>query len=370
MTGFWSRSRCKTYAAPRRGPARPCAVPGACEAVPRCANEAHVVIALVQGIPVLLGMLFGLLTPGVATGANPRPAPACAGPVLRVETWAPGLWQVLAQPGEATAANRGQVSNLVLAADGGRLWLLGSGPSPAFGRALACQVRQQLGRSVTDVVSPWARPELVLGAKGLASAGPLRHWAHAEVAAAMAEQCPQCVARLRKRLGAAAGDLGAAPIPRPTHLLHGGQGRLGPWRWWRLPRSAGRVVTVWRHQTQPIWVAPGLLGGSGAPDGRDADLALLAESSGRLAALVAEDGAEARLLGEQGAPMAADAALRHQAYWLALLAQARAAIERGESDTRPAPAWPDLPPDWAAHPWHALNWQRAWRQVEPEVLAR
>lgn len=370
MTGFWSRSRCKTYAASQRGPAGCCGVPRACEAVPWCVRTAQAVFRLAQGIPVLLGLAIGLGAPLSATGANPRPAAACPGPVLRVETWAPGLWWVLAQPGDATPANRGQVSNLVLAADGQRLWLLGSGPSPAFGRALACQVRRQLGRPVTDVVSPWARPELVLGARGLAAAGPLRHWAHAEVAAAMAAQCPQCVARLRTRLGAAAGDLGAAPIPRPTHLLHGAQGALGPWRWWRLPRSEGRVVTVWRHQGQPIWVAPGLLGGSGAPDGRDADLALLAESSGRLAAMVADDGHAARLLGEQGAPMAADAALRHQAYWLELLAQARAAIERGESDTRPAPAWPGLAADWAAHPWHALNWQRAWRQVEPQVLAR
>ncbi|MDT7837165.1 hypothetical protein [Aquabacterium sp. OR-4] len=289
---------------------------------------------------------------------------------MQLETWAPGLWWLPAQPGEAGVGNRGQVSNLVLAADGAQLWLLGSGPSPAFGRALACQVRRQLGRPVSDLVSPWARPELVLGARGLAAAAPLRHWAHAEVAAAMAEQCPQCVARLRARLGRAAADLGARPIPRPERLLQGEQGRLGPWIWWRLPRSAGRVVTVWRHQDRPLWVAPGLLGGSGAPDGRDADLARLAESAGRLAELAAADGAAAQFLGEQGAPMDAGAPRRHQAYWLQLLAEARAAIERGESDTQAPPVWPGLATDWAAHPWHALNWQRAWRQVEPEVLQR
>ncbi|MCU7372975.1 hypothetical protein PEC18_19530 [Paucibacter sp. O1-1] len=83
---------------------------------------------------------------------------------MQLETWAPGLWWLPAQPGEAGVGNRGQVSNLVLAADGAQLWLLGSGPSPAFGRALACQVRRQLGRPVSDLVSPWARPELVLGA--------------------------------------------------------------------------------------------------------------------------------------------------------------------------------------------------------------
>ena len=29
----------------------------------------------------------------------------------------------------------------------------------------------------------------------------------------------------------------------------------------------------------------------------------------------------------------------------------------------------DLDRSWAGHPWHGINWQRAWRQVEPEVLA-
>ncbi|MEK8049335.1 hypothetical protein AACH10_03695 [Ideonella sp. DXS22W] len=302
---------------------------------------------------------------------------------MRIETLGPGLWWVPAQPGEADAANRGQVSNLVLAADppdagpataGARLWLLGSGPSPAFGRRLACQVRRQLGRPITDVVSPWARPELVLGAKGVVAGRAVRHWAHAEVARAMAEQCPHCVQRLRARLGTAAVDLGPSPIPRPTALLQGEQGTLGPWRWWRLPRSDGRVVTVWRAQAQAMWFAPGLLsgaGGSGPPDGRDADLALLAASAGRLAELASDTDASSapRFLGEQGAPQPADAARQLQAYWLELLAQARAALERGEADTAPAPAWPGLPAGWAGHPWHALNWQRAWRQVEPSVLA-
>jgi hypothetical protein len=298
--------------------------------------------------------------------------------VLRIETLSPGLWWVPAQAGEADARNRGQVSNLVLVADAGdgkRLWLLGSGPSPAFGRALACQVQRQLGRRITDVVSPWARPELVLGVNGL---GPVRHWAHAEVAAAMAEQCPHCVQRLRARLGPAAADLGRTPIPvaRSAQRLQGAQGRLGPLQWWRLPRAAGRVVTVWRvagadgAAATRLWFAPGLLGGSGPPDGRDADLALLGRSAGELASwLAAETRPAPAVLGEQGAPADADIAAQHQAYWNELLAQARAAIDRGDSDTAPAPDWPGLPTGWARHPWHALNWQRAWRQVEPEVLA-
>lgn len=371
MTGFCGRRRCKTYAVPKAGSRGAGDGDAACEPVAHCAKLSRCRRHLTQGNPGRwIGLLAALVLAPAAAGAAAPPA-VCPGPVLRIETLSPGRWWVPAQAGEADARNRGQVSNLVLAADpvdSRRLWLLGSGPSPAFGRALACQLQRQLGRRVTDVVSPWARPELVLGVTGL---GPVRHWAHADVAAAMAEQCPHCVERLRARLGPAAVDLGPAPIPPSppaSRQLRGDSGTLGPWRWWRLPRSAGRGVTVW--QAGALWFAPGLLNGSGPPDGRDADLGLLAASAGRLAMLAPPAAtAHTRFIGEQGPPMDGDAPRQHQAYWQELLAQARAAIERGDSDTAPALAWPGLPPAWASHPWHALNWQRAWRQVEPEVLA-
>lgn len=305
-------------------------------------------------------------------------AAGCPGPDLRLLPLAPGLWWVPAALGESDGLNRGQVSNIVLAQQGrgraARLWALGSGPSPAWGQALACQARARLGLAITDVISPWARPELVLGVVGLRQAGPLRHWAHASVAQAMAEQCPHCVERLRWRLQAAAADLGDDPIHLPDQRLQGEQGRLGPFDWWRLPRAEGRWITVWRlHPTgatqAPLWVAHGLLQGAGPPDGRDADLALLLQASQRLATLAAADGPAARFIGEQGPVMGADAPARHAAYWSRLLDEARAAVARGDDEAAPAPAWPGLPVGWQAHPWHGFNWQRAWRQVEPEVLA-
>jgi hypothetical protein len=336
----------------------------------------------------------------------------CPGPALHFEPLAADVWLVPAAAGDSDAGNRGQVSNLVLvrarataqaeaglagqsaagdgagagAGDGGlRWWLLGSGPSPAFGRALACQLRQRLGAVVSDVISPWARPELVLGVAGLkgeravggtgkgagegAVAVPFRHWAHASVADAMAEQCPHCVDRLRQRLGAAADDLGPDPIGLPDHRLQGEQGALGPFRWWRLPRAEGRWVTVWRLRAAPLWLAPGLLDGNGPPDGRDADLAMLRDASRRLAGWAAADGPAAVFVGEQGPAMDSSAPARHAAYWDALLAAATAAVSRGDDEAAAAPGWPGLPPGWAATAWHGFNWQRAWRQVEPQVLA-
>lgn len=298
---------------------------------------------------------------------------ACPGPVLRFKRLAPGLWLVPGFSGEADGLNRGQVSNLVLARQAGRLWALGSGPTPAFGQALACQALQRLGLQLTDVISPWARPELVLGVAGVAQAAAaqglaLRHWALAEVAGAMAAQCPRCVERLQQRLQSAADDLGAAPISPPNRLLAGAQGRLGPFRWWRLPRSEGGWVTVWRVQDTALWVAPGLLDNSGPPDGRDADLALLQRSSQQLAGLAAADGPAARFVGEQGPVMDSGAPARHAAYWAVLLAAVAAAIERGDDESAPAPALAGFPAAWAQHPWHSFNWQRAWRQVETRLL--
>lgn len=322
-----------------------------------------------------LGLLLALAVPLAAQAA-------CTGLAQPLQPWpalGPGVWWLPAARGDSSPANRGQVSNLLLVRDGDgksvRWWLVGSGPSPAFGRALACQIRRQLGARATDVISPWARPELVLGMAGLQAAAPrhaIRHWAHAQVALAMAAQCPHCVERLALRLGPAASDLGDDPIRLPDQRLTGDQGRLGPFDWWTLPRSDGRVVTVWRlaRPGRPaLWLAPGLLQGDGPPDGRDADLALLAPSAQRLADLAAADGLAALFLGEQGPPLPAGAPLQHARYWADLLARARAAVLHGDDETAPAPGWPGLPAGWAQAPWHALNWQRAWRQAEAAVLA-
>ena len=322
----------------------------------------------------LRALALALWIMALAFAAPPAQAAACAGPQLVFKPAGPGVWWVPAQAGESDAGNRGQVSNLLLVRQGqGRqagLWVLGSGPSPAFGEALACQARQRLGLPLAAVISPWARPELVLGVAGLLRVQPgLPHWAHASVADAMADQCPHCVDRLRQRLGPAAADLGDDPIRLPTRRLQGEQGQLGPFFWWRLPRAEGRWVTVWRLRRQPLWAAHGLMTAGSPPDGRDADLAMLARSLDRLAALARRDGPAARFMGEQGDLLGDDAAARQAAYWRALKAAAVAAIERGDDEAAAAPALAGWPAAWAQHPWHGFNWQRAWRQFEPEVLA-
>jgi hypothetical protein len=302
---------------------------------------------------------------------------------------APGVWWIAGAAGDADASNHGAISNLLVVRDGRRTWALGSGPSPIYGRLLDAAVRRTSGRPITDVIAPWTRPELVLGAAGLRSA---RRWAHAEVAAGMRERCPGCIERLARRLGDAAGDLGTDGAPLPDHLLTGPSGRLGPWHWWRLQRSTGsshnsgadepqhrvaQTVTLWHLDRAGLWLAPGLLWNDGAPDLRDSTLTDLLAATATLRALAdsqaqgtaAQAGRNAIWLGEQGPPASVELIDRHLDYWRKLEAAARLAWDQGVSETSPAPPLDGVAAAWLASPRHALNWQRAWREVEARALA-
>lgn len=295
-------------------------------------------------------------------------APARAGDGLDWRALAPGLWCLPAATGDGGPADRGQVSNLLLAAAGGRLWLLGSGPSPAFGRRLAQSLQERWAGRALTVASPWPRPELVLGVAGLPAAAT--HVAHAEVAAQMARRCATCVQRLRARLGNAATDLDPGdPVRLPTSLLTGERGALGPWRWWRLQRAEDVTVTVWQHVATGIVAAPGLLWDGGAPDGRDADIERIAAASAALARLPGLARPTA-WIGEQGGPQGAGAGAAAAVYWSALQAAVAAALERGDSGEAVPATLPGVAPEVTAHPHHALNWQRAWRQSEERWLQR
>jgi hypothetical protein len=310
--------------------------------------------------------LHWLLSALLVLVALPALAQRCPGPPITLQALAWQVWWIAGAPGDASAENRGAISNLLVVAQGRRTWLLGSGPSSAYGRALACQIRRQLGRRVTDVIAPWPRPELVLGQAGL---GPVRRWAHADVASTMRERCLRCVERLRQRLGAAAGDLGPTPIALPTRLLHGSHGQLGPFLWWRLERTPGTPVTIWRLADQPLWSGHGLLWADDAPDLRDASLAAMQAATRELQTLAEGDGAAARWLPEQGAIQNADAPQRHLRYWRALQAAVSAAYERGETGSEAPATLAELPDAWPLGLRHQLDWQHVWRSTEDAALA-
>jgi hypothetical protein len=339
---------------------------------------------LLRGAAVAaIGMLLALPS---------RAAPACPGPAVPLRPLAPGLWAVDVRgsalssalsgtpggPGvpvapaavdEGPGGAAGEGVRLLVARDGPGLWALGSGPWPAWGRALACQLPRRLGLPLRGVISPLARPEQVLGAVGL-PAGVV-HLAHEDVAAAMARQCPRCIARWREQL-AAIGAPAAEWLPPtlqaavPTLRLTGGSGRIGPWRWWRLPVGPARTLTLWRWVHGPWWHAPGLLAAEGQPpDGSDSTLGGLREATARALALSATDGDAASWTGGAPARPRPRAALQAQRdYWDGLAQALDQALAEGRPEAAPPPSWPGLPADWAARPRHALNWQRAWRERE------
>lgn len=332
--------------------------------------------ASVAGTGISRGLRVAALLAGWAVGAiAPAFAAADCTPSAQSVPFAPqlhalgaGRWWVAADRGEATPANGGVVAQALLLRAGPRWWLVGSGPTPAWGEALACAARAATGAEaeVGDLIDTRAQPELVLGNAAFPAA---RVWALADVARAMATRCRDCVARLSERIGAAAASLDADAIRLPTHRLgrHGAsQGRLGPFHWWALPRARGERTLVLRADDPALLIAQGLVWVGGVPNLRDTDSAVLLASLRRLRGLA--DGAV--VLGEQGGPGSVADIDRHIAYLLALRAAVRAAVERG-SDQVAALAAITLPDfaDLAGHAEvHALNRQRVWRELEAEAF--
>ena len=284
---------------------------------------------------------------------------------------APRAWRLPASWGETTPANAGLVTQLLAVQDGERLWLIGSGPTPRLGAALACALAQASGRRVTDVVNTRAHPELAMG--NLAFEGA-RLWALGDVADAMARQCPQCVERLSGRLGGSGPDvdsLAGDVIRVPGHRLGqdgATQGRLGPFDWLALPLDTGVRTLVLRHRALNLVVAQGLVWVGGVPSLRGARLAQLQPS---LEALQAFSG-EARVLGEQGGLGDAQAIADQRRYWQQLRLAVARQVNRGGLEPLPADlaelqAYRTLPGH-AEH--HGLNLQRLQRELEDTLFDR
>ncbi len=296
-----------------------------------------------------------------STGPAPMPA------------WAPvdrDLWMLQSHAGDATVANRGLVANLLLAREGDRLWLIGSGPSPAIARHALPGLRAAAGDGPIELISPWAHPESVLGVAGLAHH---RHWSHADVAQEMQRRCPGCLQRLAVRMGSASEDLTVPgspdPIRIPEHRFSGEAGALGPFDWHRRHRAEDVTVIVWRHRRSGLVHAPGLVWGDAPPDGRDADTVMLAQALRSLRDWGRNRGV-ARWVGQQGGVVSLGALEQAAAYWEGLNAVALEGQDRGDDGLTAPRALPGVPSHWMAHPVHALNWQRAWRQAESRWLQR
>lgn len=329
----------------------------------------------------------------VAAGAQAAACPALPGGMaLQAVAGAPSVWRVPAAAGESQPANAGAVTQLLLVPDGRRLWLVGSGPTPRWGRALACAIQARWGRPVSDVINTRAHPELALANEAFEGS---RIWALDSVAQAMRRQCADCLARLALRLGPRdAASLARAHIRTPDHTLGPasgsasasasavmGAGRLGPFEWQAVARAPGQDTLALYLPRQRLWVLQGLLWQGGVPNLRDTDSATLLRS---WQALLAQVGEGDRLLGEQGGLGRASDLAAHIRYVQALRAEVRQAVLAGrgelESESESESALPLAQPQpvgaagggggggAADAAQHALNRQRVWRELEAEAF--
>jgi glyoxylase-like metal-dependent hydrolase (beta-lactamase superfamily II) len=308
-------------------------------------------------------VMLATLTSGLASAA-------CPGPSLPVlEPVAPQVWRVAAAEGESTPDNGGLVTESVLVLDRDRLWLVGSGPTPARGEALACAIEQSLGRKVTDVINTRAHPELAMGNTAFPAA---RVWALDDVARAMDKRCRDCLAWLAQRIGGAGARLDDSAIRVPDKRLGvdgASQGQLGPFQWWALTRAKDERTLVLRLRERPIVIAQGLVWPGAVPNLRDTDSEMLLDS---LRALRGIARGAITVLGEQGPSGTTDDINSHMDYLVSLRAAVSARVHSG-NDANAAMASISLPM-FATRVGNgeidALNRQRVWREMEDASFRR
>lgn len=250
--------------------------------------------------------------------------------------------------------------------------MIGSGPSQRVGQLLRCSLEQQLGATVTDVVSPRAHPESVLGASAFTGA---RHWALPQVALAMQQRCARCSQLLAASIAEASIGRQAIAIPTLhltvpplTELARLQMGQAGPFDVGAVMLDTQEWTTLFRHRSSGVWFAPGLVWGAQlVPDGRDTDVYRVTEALQALEALQPP-----RVIPEQGRA-AGPELLRHNAtYWKSLEAQTAKALRQGAADVQALEASSPSTVRLASatggaainRDRHALNQQRVWRQLE------
>ncbi|MGS0756094.1 hypothetical protein ACVBEH_16460 [Roseateles sp. GG27B] len=273
----------------------------------------------------------------------------------------PHLWRVAAARGESTPGNGGLTHQLLLAVDGESLWLVGSGPTPAFAQALACAVRQTLGRRVTDVINTRAAPELTMGNSAFPEA---RLWALPDVISAMEARCLQCLNRLKARIGAAGASLQPDIIRPATQPVLNSQ--MGPFEWLAVERARGERSLALRHSGDHLVLAQGLLWSGDVPDLLDTHSEAMLAGWHALLKFAGSD----TLLGEQGELARSSDLLAHIRYVEQLRALLWAQLQNGQTLIAPSAAQ-DLPEFQALPSYktrHPLNVQRVWAELEPKLF--
>lgn len=298
------------------------------------------------------------LLAGACVLASAQPWRVDAAPVL--QTLGKGAWLLPGLVEDPAPANGGRVHNTVVLAGHHGSVVVDPGATLAQGRALQRLLRTQGLPPVAALVLTHPHPENVLAASAFPASVPVL--ATAPVAEVMRGRCPQCLARLRERVGAASDGTG---FRLPDRVPAGGEGvqdvagrRL---RWWNLGVAHSAADSVWLDEDSGVMAAGGVLHAGCVPELLDSDLTGWLRAQERMAALPVRLWVPA-----QGKALSRNELAPAGAYLQALHDVVSQDVEAGNDPATAAqrlalPAFAGL----ALHATrHAFNVQRAWRQIE------
>lgn len=318
----------------------------------------------------LLLVCVGLI--GLLSAPWVRAAPDCR--TLEPVPWravVPGVWVWLPPDGgDVSLANAGHVVPTSVVIAGREALVIDPGPSQAHGERLRRSLACRFGARVRTIVNSHAHSENVLANSAFAdgvAAGRVEILASAPTRHGMAQRCPDCLASLTQRAGAAA--MAGTQIVLPTRTLAEGDVlRLGHWRL-RVTRvehghTEGDLV-LWNARHRIAW-AGGLVYDSRVPELAQGQLQGWLAALDRLQAqrpqhLISTAWSQAP---SRGLPPPALAATR--AYLQGLREQTLRAMDEGVQPQETGKV--ELPAfrHWAGYgARHGFNVLRAWRELEP-----
>lgn len=284
---------------------------------------------------------------------------------------APGVWAWSpAVDAEISPANAGHVVPTTVVVHGHQALLIDPGPSLAHGQRVRRSLACRFAARVRWIVNTHAHAENVLANSAFAdrlAQGRLEILANAATREGMTRRCPDCLASLTDKAGAAA--MAGTRIVLPTRTLHEGDVlRLGPHRLQVMHTEQGHTagdLVLWDPRQRLLW-AGGLVYGQRVPELAQGSVEGWRSALDRMARLrpMVVLGSTVSLAANASELPAALTDTR--AYLDALRSGVLQAMDRGLQASDAATV--DLPAfrSWAGYrERHGFNAQRAWRELEP-----
>lgn len=281
----------------------------------------------------------------------------------RLEPVTDNVWLWPAEEGEVSRDNRGRVAASVVFVDRDGVTVLDPGPSVRSAQRLAAAVACISPLPITRVLNSHAHAENVLGNHGLPEATV---WATPRTRDSMQRRCPECLASMIERAGAA--ELAGTQIRLPTQTLRNDMViRLAGQDWRVIEVSDAHTesdLVLWNAQSK-ILVAPMLLYLGRVPELAQGNALAWVRALDTLRSLQPRVVVGTRLFRNDGS----EAFANTRRYLCALIQHAWMHLETGALDAQiPALPLPEYAKDAGYTQRHPLNVRRAWREIESDWL--